>query len=85
MYRIAYTTRALKQLQGIQRQESKKLRDTINRKLIDPFNASGVKKLASSDYEFRLRVGKYRVFYNVDKVAVITRIEEVVRRQSKTY
>ena len=85
MYRIAYTTTARKQPKKIQQQDALRITKTINIKLVDPFNASNVTTLTAHKYEYRLKVGNYRVFYNVDKVTIITSIEEVHHRQSKTY
>jgi len=50
-------------------------------------DTSNVKPLVNHDYAYRLRVGDYRVFFNVldnNEVEVIN-IEEVKKRDERTY
>jgi len=54
-------------------------------KLIGFPNVSNVKALSSHEYQYRLRVGDYRVFFNVDDVIEIISIEEVKKRDERTY
>jgi mRNA interferase RelE/StbE len=44
-----------------------------------------VKKLTNHRYQYRLRVGNYRVFFNFDGGPRIIRIEEVKKRDNRTY
>jgi len=44
-----------------------------------------VKKLVNFKYEYRLRVGDYRVFFNVNETVEIVFIEEVKKRDNRTY
>lgn len=56
-------------------------------KLIGFPNVPNVKALSSHEYQYqyRLRVGDYRVFFNVDDVIEIISIEEVKKRDERTY
>jgi len=50
-------------------------------------NTNGVKALTNHTYSHRLRVGNYRIFFNVkeeNKVKII-QIEEVKKRDERTY
>jgi mRNA-degrading endonuclease RelE of RelBE toxin-antitoxin system len=47
---------------------------------------TGVKSLTNHEYDYRLRVGNYRVFFNFDDgAACIVSIEEVKKRDERTY
>jgi len=45
----------------------------------------GVKRLVQHQYQYRLRVGRYRVFFNIDSAVKIIRIEEARKRDERTY
>lgn len=53
--------------------------------LSDLPNASQVKKLTNHRYGYRLRVGRYRIFFDVAEVIRIVTIEEVKKRDDRTY
>ena len=44
-----------------------------------------VKKLSNHLYDYRLRVGNYRVLFNYDGDISIVSIEEVKKRDDRTY
>ena len=46
---------------------------------------TNVKTLINHDYAYRLRVGDYRVFFNVRETVEIISIEEVKKRDERTY
>jgi mRNA-degrading endonuclease RelE of RelBE toxin-antitoxin system len=48
---------------------------------------TGVKTLINHEHQYRLRVGNYRVFFNVDASGevFIVSIEEVRKRNERTY
>ena len=48
-------------------------------------NCINVKALTNHKYQYRLRVGNYRVFFNFDGVIHIVSIEEVKKRDERTY
>lgn len=48
-------------------------------------NCQGVKKLTNHAYSYRLRVGNYRVFFEFDGDVCIIDIEEVKKRDERTY
>jgi mRNA interferase RelE/StbE len=52
---------------------------------VEPEKAANVKRLRSHDYDYRLRVGNYRVFFDVEKTVEIVWIEEVKKRDERTY
>ena len=46
---------------------------------------AGVKRLAQHQYQYRLRVGRYRVLFDVAADVKIISIEEVKKRNERTY
>lgn len=79
---IIYQPKALRQLRRIPTQ--KLIREKIS-KLVDMPNVQHVIKLQNHDYQYRLRVGDYRVFFNFDGKINIISIEEVKKRDERTY
>lgn len=52
---------------------------------VDLSKARNVKALAHHEYGYRLRVGNYRVFFDFDGAVRIVSIEEVRKRDERTY
>ena len=48
-------------------------------------NCQNVKKLTNHQYGYRLRVGNYRVFFDFNGAANVAYIEEVKKRDDRTY
>ena len=44
-----------------------------------------VKQLVNHKYDYRMRVGRYRVLFNCENEVKIIRIEEVKKRDERTY
>jgi len=85
MYNVAWESKARKQLAKIDGQATRdEIYDSVER-LCDLQNAEQVKKLANHKYGYRLRVGRYRVFFDVEDSVRIIHIEEVKKRDDRTY
>ncbi len=71
-YRIEWKPSALRELKRIDRQVIPRIIQTVERLADDPF-AAGVRKLRGAEHTYRLRVGEYRVVYEVvgAKLAVV--------------
>jgi mRNA interferase RelE/StbE len=86
MYKIIYLEKALKQLSKI---KDTKTRAQINKgiKQLAYFpKCPNVKALTNYHYSYRLRVGRFRVFFTVLNGEVdIIHIEEVKKRDDNTY
>lgn len=63
-YKIDIKASALKSLQKIDGDFRKKIRDKIRSLSVDPY-AHGSLKLKGNDIVYRMRVGKYRVVYEI--------------------
>ena len=85
MYDIHWKSKAMKQLAGI---DSRETRDAIYASVqsLRSFpEVANVRKLKNHGHSHRLRVGRYRVLFEVDKQVRIIRIEEVKKRDDRTY
>jgi mRNA interferase RelE/StbE len=64
-YSIQFTTRALRDLTALDRPVQQRLRQHIDRLAQDPFPACA-KKLHGQEPYYRIRVGDYRIIYEVE-------------------
>lgn len=84
MYRIQWKRKAQKQLLKIVSAYQAKIIDAVDELAIFTISTD-VKKLTNHKYDYRLRVGRYRVFFDVDTEVKIVAIEEVKKRDERTY
>ena len=84
MNSVFYTRKAAKQLRKIQPQDSVIIRKACDR-LAEMPQCSNVIALTKHEYGYRLRVGNYRVLFNYDEGIEIVSIEEVKKRDERTY
>ena len=82
MIKIIIQPKALKQIRKIR--ERRDIMEKIGT-LADMPDCLNVKKLTNHAYQYRLRVGHYRVFFNFDGTIHIVHIEEVKKRDERTY
>ncbi len=85
MYNIQWQSKALKQLDKIGDHASRKEVMNESAKLADWPNVTNVKKLSNHKYDYRSRVGRYRLFFDVEDFVRIIHIEEVKKRDDRTY
>lgn len=82
---INWQPKALRQLRKIDAHAGKQIRVAVTAELSDLSKARNVKALVSHDYGYRLRVGNHRVFFEYDGAVRIVSIEEVRKRDERTY
>lgn len=72
MYGVEFRPAAFKQLQGLGHRERRRIVRRIEALAEDP-RPGGVRKLADSDSTYRIRIGDYRVIYDVldDRLLVL--------------
>ncbi|URI07525.1 type II toxin-antitoxin system RelE/ParE family toxin [Aquincola tertiaricarbonis] len=85
MNAINWQPKALRQLRKIDAQAALQIRAAVSTELVDLSSARNVKALTHHLYGFRLRVGNYRVFFDYDGGVRIVSIEEVKKRDERTY
>ena len=87
-YNVEWQGKGTKQLDKIQDQQRTKIREAT-RKLENSETWGDVKKLVNHQYDYRLRVGIYRILFDAtnDETIEINEIsiEEVKKRDDRTY
>jgi mRNA-degrading endonuclease RelE of RelBE toxin-antitoxin system len=81
---VFYSKKAAKQLRKLQPLDSTMIRRECH-KLAGLPACANVKALVNHQYQYRLRVGNFRVFFDFDGAAHIVLIEEVKKRDEHTY
>lgn len=84
MNKVEWKKKAIKQLKKVHSSMQPVIVEEVG-KLTDFSNASNVKSLTNHLYDYRLRVGNYRVFFNHAETVEIVTIEEVKKRDERTY
>ncbi|MBW5416128.1 MULTISPECIES: type II toxin-antitoxin system RelE family toxin [unclassified Pseudomonas] len=84
MNKINWTKKAVKQLLKIHSKHQVQIRDAVTEleRMPDIVN---VKALTNHEHQYRLRVGNYRVFFNWEETIKIVSIQEVKKRDERTY
>ena len=85
MNAIHWQPRALRQLRKIDANAGKQIRSTVTAELADLSRARNVKALKNHEHGYRLRVGQYRVFFDFDGAVRIVSIEDIRKRDERTY
>ena len=86
MNEIEWTKKALKQRRKIASVQREKIAIAVNS--LEGFSGTpflNVIQLTNHDYQYRLRVGDYRVLFNHDGEIQIIGIKEVKKRDGNTY
>lgn len=85
MNAINWQPKALRQLRKIDADMGKKIRAAVTLELVDLNTARNVKALVDHAYGYRLRVGSYRVLFDYDGAIHVVSIEEVRKRDERSY
>ena len=84
MNTITWSKKAQKQLLKISRPDAVVIYDKVDDLKYFP-DCQNVKALKKHKHDYRLRVGNYRVLFNHDSSVKIISIEEVKKRDERTY
>jgi mRNA-degrading endonuclease RelE of RelBE toxin-antitoxin system len=84
MNSINWTPKAAKQLRKLDKQAQGPIRDAVTKLATMP-NCQNVKALTNHESGYRLRVGNYRVLFDWDGQIKIVEINEVSKRDERTY
>ena len=85
MNEILWRARAARQLRKLPPAAQRDIRDAVRDKLAQFPNCSGVKRLTDHEFPYRLRVGDYRVFFEFEGGIRVVHIEDIRRRNERTY
>ena len=84
MNKINWSNKALKQLRKLNKPDQNTIWDAVDELGTMP-SSRNVKALANHEHQYRLRVGNYRVLFDFDGTLHIVQIEEVRKRDERTY
>ena len=84
MNSIEWTPKAAKQLRKLDRKHQVDVRDAVANLAAMP-NCKNVIALTNHKYGYRLRVGDYRVLFDWDGAIKVVEVEEVRKRDERTY
>lgn len=84
MNSIHWTRKAVKQLLKLHSAHQIQIRDAVTMLAGMP-DVGNVKALTGHDYAYRLRVGNYRVMFDWDGAIKVVSIQEVKKRDERTY
>lgn len=84
MNTIHWNVKAAKQLRKLDRQHQAAIRDGVDTLAAMP-DCQNVKALTSHRYGYRLRIGNHRVLFDWDGGIRIVEIQEVRKRDERTY
>lgn len=84
MNTINWTRKAVKQLLKLHSRHQVQIRDAVSG-LKDMPDVINIKSLTDHDYGYRLRVGNYRVLFDWDGTIKVISIQEVKKRDERTY
>ena len=82
---ILWQPQALRQLRKLQAGDNLLVRTAVQRELADLSASRQVKALVGHEYGYQLRVGRWRVLFDFDGDVHIVSIEEVRKRDERTY
>lgn len=82
---INWQPKALRQLRKFDAHAGRQIRAAVNTELLDLSKARNVKALTNHEHGYRLRVGNYRVLFDFDGAVRIVSIEDVRKRDERTY
>ncbi|MBS0972674.1 type II toxin-antitoxin system RelE family toxin [Serratia rubidaea] len=86
MVTVQWTKKATKQLISIDARYRKAIKEKVGKLITFPTVELDIKKLRAGDSQYRMRVGDYRVIFQIENgEPVICTIQEVKRRTSTTY
>ena len=79
-YKIKWKKSAYRELRNIHNKYIPKIIDSVEKLSENPFPA-GAKKLSGSEKTFRIRVGDYRIIYEIEQQKLIIQIIRVRHRK----
>jgi mRNA interferase RelE/StbE len=80
VYKIVYTTQAAKSLLKMPRNTAKLIREKLEQVAVDPFAAIPNAKKLQGRPGYRLRVGDWRVIYEINSKEVVVIVLKVAPR-----
>ncbi len=80
VYEVQFTDVALKNLRRYPKQDQRRILDRIEELAADPHTMRNVKRLVEHEVAYRLRVGDYRVLFDLDDIIRIIDVIDILPR-----
>jgi mRNA interferase RelE/StbE len=80
MYKIEFTSSAAKEFRDLTGELQRRIAPVIDR-LVNDARPHGVRKLAGHEYLYRVKVGHYRIVYEIDDKKSTIRVMRVRHRR----
>lgn len=84
MNQVKWSVKATRQLIKLEKKDQRVIYKGVDTLKEFP-DCKNIKKLKNHKYQYRLRIGNYRVFFEFDGIVKILIIEEVKKRDEHTY
>lgn len=86
-YQVQWERRAVKQARKLSKEDLARIVEAVGRLADWPdcWETLDIKPLKGHEYEYRLRVGRYRVLFDVETGLRVVSVEEVRKRDERTY
>jgi len=84
MIKIEWKNKATKQFLKLPQKQQIQIADGVDVLYNFP-NVQNVKALQNHKYQYRLRIGRFRILFNFQKIIQIISIEEIKKRDDNTY
>ncbi|MNK94181.1 hypothetical protein D3C87_1143740 [compost metagenome] len=84
MFSINWAKKAVKQWLRVPAADQRRIAAEVGKLKLFP-SASNVKALTNHQFGYRLRVGQYRILFDVRSTVRIVEIQEVKKRDGSTY
>jgi mRNA interferase RelE/StbE len=79
-YSVEFRPAALRELRALPKATAKRIVSSVEKLAAEPF-PPGVKKLAGRENLYRIRVGDYRVLYEVHKTVLVILLVRIAHRR----
>ncbi|MCE8011338.1 mRNA-degrading endonuclease RelE, toxin component of the RelBE toxin-antitoxin system [Billgrantia desiderata] len=86
-HHVQWTLKAAKQAKKIPLPERGRIVESVGslKDWPEAMQANDIKRLKNHRYQYRMRVGRYRVLFDVESGLKVVSIEEVRKRDERTY
>jgi len=79
-YSIRWKKSSVKELRKVHKETVPKIIEAVEKLALNPYHV-GAKKLVGSERTFRIKVGSYRILYEIDESEIIIEIIRVRHRK----
>ena len=83
MYQVIFKPRAEKFLSKLDKKTQQRITDEVEKLAENPFTKSNIKKIAGTEYGYRLRIMRYRVLFSLYAGKKLIDVIDIFMEKSK--